>query len=76
MYFERQNIIFGILSFLKIHKTFKVSDILSSNVESVSDITPCNKIDSCLHIWKLYGMTSFITCIKYDNTLTFFMPKM
>ena len=50
MYFERQNIIFGILSFLKIHKTFKVSDILSRNVESVSDITPCNKIDSSLHI--------------------------
>ena len=51
---------------------------LSHVVASVSDITPCNKIDKPLEVYRFVRniMTSIITLQKYDIVVTFSRQKM
>ena len=51
--------------------------LLSHDVASESDITPCNKFDKPLVVYRVSGnvMTSIITLRKIRETLDVFMPK-
>ena len=52
--------------------------LLSHDIASGSDITPCNKIDKPLVVYRFSGnvMTSIITLNKIRENLDIFTPKM
>ena len=52
--------------------------LLSNDIASGSDITPCNKIDKPLVVYRFSGnvMTSIITLNKIRENLDIFTPKM
>ena len=53
-------------------------EVLSHDVASGSDITPCNKIDKSLVVYRFLGnvMTFIITLHKRWQNLDVFMPKL